>query len=77
MVPLDDEHWTSEEPPERTLCIHKHGLLHGLCQYPCPYANYITISYMDSFDLSDISDYEDNLVASSDEEILGMEEVPY
>ena len=36
VVPLDDEHWTSEETLERTLCIHKHGLPHGLCQYPCP-----------------------------------------
>ena len=76
-VPLDDEPWTSEGTPERTLCIHKHGLLHGLCQYPCPYVNYNTISYMDSLDLSDISDYEDYMVNSSDEEILGMEEVPY
>ena len=30
-VPLDDEHWTSKETPERTLCIHEHGLPHGLC----------------------------------------------
>ena len=59
------------------LCIHEHGLPHGLCQYPCPYANYETISYMDSLDLSDISDYEDYMVTSSDEEIPGMEEVPY
>ena len=29
MVSLDDEHWTSEETPERTLCIHEHGLPHG------------------------------------------------
>ena len=36
MVPLDDEDWTSEETPERTLCIHEHGLPHGLCPYPCP-----------------------------------------
>ena len=50
MVPLDDEHWTSEETPERTLCIHEHGLPHGLCQYPCPYMNYETISYMDSLE---------------------------
>ena len=77
MVPLDDEHWTSEETPDRTLCIHKHGLPLGLCQYPCPYANYNTISYMDSLDLSDISDCEDYMVTSSDEEKLGMEEVPY
>ena len=34
MVPLDDEHWISEETPEGTLCIHEHGLPHGLCQYP-------------------------------------------
>ena len=77
MVPLDYEHWTSEETPERTLRIHEHGLPHGLCQYPCPYVNYDTISYMDSLDLSDISDCEDYMVTSSDEEIPGMEEVPY
>ena len=32
MVPLDDEHWTSKEAPERTFFIHKHGLPHDLCQ---------------------------------------------
>ena len=36
--------------------------------------NYNTISYMDSLDLSDISDYEDYMVTSSDEEIPGIEE---
>ena len=36
-----------------------------------------SVSYMDSLDLSDILDYEDYMVTSSDEEILGMEEVPY
>ena len=76
-IALDDEQWISEETLERTLCIHEHGLPHGLCQYPCPYANYDTISYMDSLDLSDITDYEDYMVTSSDEEIPGMEEVPY
>ena len=34
-------------------------------------------SYMDSLDLSDILDYEDYMVTSSDEDIPGMEEVPY
>ena len=58
-VPLDDEHWTSEETPEKTLCVHEHGLPHGLCPYLCPYGNYLMPSYMDSLDLSDISDYED------------------
>ena len=32
---------------------------------------------MDSLNLSDISDYIDYMVASSDEDIPGMEEVPY
>ena len=77
MVPLVDEHWTSEETPERTFCIHKHRLPHGLCQYPYPYENYNTLSYMGSLDLSDIFDYEDYMVTSSDEEILGMEELLY
>ena len=76
-VPLDDEHWTSEEMPERTFCIHKNGLPHNLCQYPCPYGNHDTISYMDSLDLSDISDYDDYMVTSSDEEIPGYGEVLY
>ena len=56
MVSLNDDHWTSEEIPERMLCIHKHGLPHGLCPYPCPYVNYQIPSYIDSLDLSDISD---------------------
>ena len=52
--------------------------LHGFMPVPMPLcANYETISYMDSLDLSDISDYEDYMVTSSNEEIPGMEEVPY
>ena len=39
MVPLDDEHRTLEEVPERTFCIHEYGLPHNLCQYPCPYGS--------------------------------------
>ena len=76
-VPLDDEHWTSKETPERTLCIHEHGLPHGLCPYPCPYANYQMPSYMDSLDLSDILDYEDYMVTSSDEDIPAFRDTPY
>ena len=76
-VPLDDEHWTSEETPERTLCIHEHGLPHELCPYPCPYANYPMSSCIDSLDLSDILDYKDYMVTSSNEDIPGMEEMPY
>ena len=73
MVPLDNEHWTSEETPERTLYVHEHGLPHGLCPYPCPYANFQMPSYMDSLDLSDNFDYEDYMVTSSNKDIPGME----
>ena len=76
-VPLDDEHWTLEIMPERTFCIHENGLANNICQHPCPYGSNDTASYMDSLDLSDISDYKDYMVTSSNEELPGMEEVPY
>ena len=77
-VPLDDENWTSVIVPERTFCIHKNGLPNNVCQHPCPYGSNDTVSYMDSLDLSDISDYEDYMMTTSDDdEIPGMEEVPY
>ena len=72
MVPLNNEHWTSEEIPKRTLCIHEHGLPHGLCPYPCTYANYQMPSYMDSLDLSDISDFEDYMVTYRDKDIPAL-----
>ena len=68
---------SSDIVPERTFCIHKNGLPNNVSQHPCPYGSNNTVSYMDSLDLSDISDYEDYMVSSSDEELPGMEEVPY
>ena len=77
-VPIDDEHWTTEMVPERTFCIHENGLPNNVCQYPCPYGNNNTVSYMDSLDLSNISSYEDYMIPTSvDEELPGLEEVPY
>ena len=77
MVPLDDEHWTNKEEPDRTLCIHKHALVHGLCPYPCPYVNYLLPSYTDTMDLHDISNFEDIMIMSSDEDIPALEDAPY
>ena len=79
MVPIDDEHWTTEMVPERTICIHEDGLPNNVCQYPCPYGiNNNSISYMDSLEISDISNNEDYMMTTSDEEELpGLEEVPY
>ena len=75
---LDDEHWTMKIVPVRTFCIHENGLPNNVCQYPCPYGNSDTALYMDSLDLSDISDYEDYMMTTSDdEELPGLEEVPY
>ena len=78
-VPIDDEHWTTEMVPERTFCIHENGLPNNVCQYPCPYGNNNnSVSYMDSLDLSNISNYEDYMMTTSnDEELPGLEEVPY
>ena len=78
-VPMDDEHWTMEIAPERTFCIHENGLPNNVCQYPCPYGkNNNSVSHMDSLDLSNISDYEDYMMTTSDdEELPGLEEVPY
>ena len=77
-VHLDDKHWMAEILPERKFCIHENGLPNNVCQYPCPYGNSDTVSYMDSLDLSDILDYEDYMMTTSDdEELPGLEEVPY
>ena len=76
-VPLDDEHWTTEEVPDRTLFIHIHALPHRLCPYPCPYANYLLPSYTDTMGLSDISNFEDIMITSSNKDIPELEDDPY
>ena len=58
-------------------CIHENGLPNSICQHQCPYGSNDTVSYIDSLDLSDILDYEDYMVTSSDEELPEMEEMPY
>ena len=77
MVPLDDEHWTTEEVTDRTLCIHEHALPHGFCPHLCPYANHFFPSYAETMDLSDISDFEDIMIMSSDKDIPALKDVPY
>ena len=76
-VPIDDEHWTTEMVPERTFCIHEDGLPNNVCQYPCPFGNINnSVSYMDSLEISDISDYKGYMMTTSnDQELPGLEEV--
>ena len=76
-VPLNDEHWDMEEIPDKPLCIHKHSLPHGLWPYPCPYSNYQTSSYYDTLDLSDISEFEDLMTTSSNEDIPALDDIGY
>ena len=76
-VPLNDEHWDMEEIPDRPLCIHKHSLPHGLCQYPCPYLEYQTSSYYNTLDLGDIFKFEDLMTTSSDEDIPALDDIGY
>ena len=68
-VPLDDDHWTTEEISDGHLSINKHSVPHSLCPYPCPYMDYTSTSYHDTLDLSDISEFEDLMTTSSDKDI--------
>ena len=77
MVPLNNDYWTTKKIPDRTLCIYEYALSHRLCPYPCPYANYLTLSYADNMDLNDISDFEDIMIMSSNEDIPAPEDMPY
>ena len=69
-VPLDDEFWSTEIVPEWKLCIHEDRLLNSVCSHPCPYGLNGTTSYIDTLDLSDISDLEDHFLTTSDDEEL-------
>ena len=71
-VPLDDDHWTTEEIPN--LCIHKHSVPHSLCPYQCPYMDYTCTLYHNTLDLNDISEFEDLMTTSSDEDIPGLDD---
>ena len=66
-----------EEIPDRHLCIHEHSLPHGLCPYLYPYLDYQTSSYYNTLDLSDISEFEDLMTTSSNEDIPALNEVGY
>ena len=75
-VALDDEHWITEQVPDRHLCIHEHLQPHFLCPYPFPCStDSAPTPYQDTLDLSDISDFEDVMSTSSDEDIPALEDV--
>ena len=61
-----------EEIPETHLCLHEHSVLHELCPYPCPYLDYTSSLYYDTLDLGDISEFEDLMTTSSNEDMPTM-----
>ena len=74
-VALDDDHWTTDQIPDRHLCICKDSLPDFLCPYPCPYMDYTPASYQDSLDLSDFSDLKDVMITSSDEDVPALDDM--
>ena len=68
-VYLEDDHWTMEEITDRHLSIHEHSLLHEPYLYPFPYLDHTSSSYYNTLDLSNISEFEDLMTTSSDEDI--------
>ena len=77
MVSLEDVHQTTEEVPDKHLCIHEYSVPHELCLYPCPYLDYTSSSYYNTLDLSDISKFEDLMTISSDEDIPAIDDIGY
>ena len=76
-VSLDNEHWNTEEIPDRHLWIHEHSLPHGLCPYQCPYLDYTTSSCYNTLDLNDISKFEDLMTISRNKDIPTLDVVGY
>ena len=72
-VSLEDDHWITKEIPDRHLCIHKYSTPHLLCPYPCPYMDYTFSLYYKTLHLSDISEFEDLMTISSDEDIPALD----
>ena len=63
------EHFVYMKMRYQTMYVNTHALM-GIIV--------MIVSYMDSLDLSDISDFEDYmLTTSNDEDLPGLEEVPY
>ena len=69
-VSLEDDHWTTKEISDRHLCIHEHSVPHKLY----PYMDCTSLSYYNTLDLGDISEFEDLMTTSSDKDIPALEE---
>ena len=75
-APQDDDIGLEDPVQDRPLCIHEQSQPHFLCSYPCPYTLEDTpVPYYERMDLSDISDFQDVMTATSDEDIPDLDDV--
>ena len=82
-APLDDDIWLEDPVPYRHLCNHEQSQPHYQCFYPCPYSLDLPHSapedapapYYKIVDLSDISDLQDVMTTTSDEDIPDLEDI--
>ena len=82
-VTLDDDIWLEDPFPDRHLCIHEQSQPHFPCSYPCPYSldllpytpeNAPALYYL-LMDLSYISDFQDMMMTTSEEDIPDLDNV--
>ena len=79
----DDNIWLEDPVQDRHLCVHKQSQPHFLCSYPCPYSLNLppstpedtSASYYETTDLGDISDFQDVMTTTSDEDIPDLDDV--
>ena len=84
-APLDDAIWLQDPVPDRHLCIHEQSQLHYQCPYQCPYRLDLphsspedeTAHYYEMMDLSDVSDIQEVMMTTSDEDIPDLEDILY
>ena len=82
-APIDDDTWLEDPVPDRHLCIHEQSQSHYQCSHPCSYSldlphsapNDTPVPYYKMMDLSDISDLQDVMTTTSDEDIPDLEDI--
>ena len=62
-----------KEIPDSPFCIHEHSVPHEVCP-PLPIFGLHLFTYYNTLDLSDISEFEDLMTTSSDEDIPSLED---
>ena len=82
-APLDDAICFVDPVPDRHLSIHEQSQPHYQCSYPCPYRLDLPHSspknapepYSEMMDLRDISDIQDVMTTTSDEDFPDLEDI--